>query len=173
MKRNVFLILVFAVLFAAAACSPSPKAGSEQETSSSNIYLEKTWMEGLNGETLSLKDMEGSVVVIDFWATWCGPCRASIPLYVKLYETYSSQGLKVIGVNVNETKEEIEAFVQKEKINYAMARFNNDLNSIYKVSGIPSVFIFDKKGNKVANFTGYSSELDAKIEEIIRLELAK
>jgi len=173
MKKGFAFVLALAVMIAAASCSPSPKEEAKQETSAANPFLEKTWMETLDGETLTLKGMEGSVVVIDFWATWCGPCRASIPLYVKLYEEYSSQGLRIVGVNVNETRDEIDPFVEQSGINYTMAYFNNDLNSIYKVSGIPSVFIFDKKGNKVANFTGYSSELDSKIEEIIKAELAK
>jgi len=172
MRRNFFFVIILSLIMAVAACAPSDK-GEVKKEQTGNVYLERTWMEALSGETLSLKDFEGKVVVIDFWASWCGPCRASIPFYMKMYDKYSSEGLAVIGVNVNESKEEIETFVSESGINYAMAYFNDDLNAVYKVTGIPAVFIFDKKGNKVANFTGYSSESDAKIEELIKTELAK
>ncbi|MGE3062575.1 MAG: redoxin domain-containing protein [bacterium] len=173
MKRVMFFVFVISILAAVTACNPSPKEAKGSEVSTGNIYLDKTWMESLDNETLTLKGMEGSVVVIDFWASWCGPCKASIPFYIKMHDTYAESGLKVIGVNVNETKEEIESYVSQSGMNYTMAFFNEDLNSIYRVTGIPAVFIFDKKGNKVANFTGYSSELDAKIENIIKTELSK
>ncbi|HAV92377.1 TPA: hypothetical protein DCW38_04265 [candidate division WOR-3 bacterium] len=172
MKKKYAVIIFLLILVLIASCAPSPKEEAKEEPKG-NLFLERTWMEALDGETLSLKEFEGNVVIIDFWASWCGPCRASIPFYMKMYDKYASQGLTVIGVNVNETKEEIESFVSESGMNYTMAFFNDDLNAVYKVTGIPAVFIFDKKGNKVANFTGYSSESDAKIEEIIISELGK
>lgn len=160
------------------SCSPSAdaqkkEANTKSQTESGNKYLEKTWMVTLEGDTLRLKDFSGKVVIIDFWATWCGPCRASIPLYVKLYEKYADKGLVVIGVDVNEGPDEIAPFASEAGINYQLAFFNEDLNSIYAVQGIPTVFIFDKKGNLLENFVGYSSEMDLKIESIIEEELIK
>jgi len=172
MKKRVGFILFLSVLILIAACTPSPKE-EIKEKQSEKIYLERTWMEALSGETLTLKDFKGKVVVIDFWATWCQPCIASIPFYIKMYDKYSDDGLTIIGINVNETSDEINSFASRIGLNYTVAFFNDDLNSIYKVTGIPTIFIFDKNGDKVANFVGYSPESEAKIEDILKTELSK
>jgi len=120
-----------------------------------------------------LNNLTGKVVLIDFWATWCPPCRASIPFLVSMYNKYEKDGFMVIGVNVNERFEQMKGFLEQERVTYKIGYMNNDLNNLYNVTGIPTFVIFDKKGNLIKTQVGYDPSLDKEIDSIISEELKK
>ncbi|MEO0288931.1 MAG: TlpA disulfide reductase family protein [candidate division WOR-3 bacterium] len=167
MRKNIFIlssfVLVLFMIFS--GCAPSNRT--------ENTYLEKTWIETVNGDTLKLKNLTGKVVLIDFWATWCPPCRNSIPFLVQLYNKYEKDGLVIIGVNVNERFEQMKGFLEKENVTYRIGYMHQDLASLYQVSGIPTFVIFDKKGNLVKKQVGYDPALDIELENLIVEELKK
>jgi len=109
------------------------------------------------GETLKLSDFAGKVVILDFWATWCGPCRMEIPGFVKLYEKYNDQGVEVIGISLDQQGwNVVKPFMDQYKINYPVVLGNREVVAAYGgITGIPTTFLINKKGEIVERLVGY------------------
>jgi thiol-disulfide isomerase/thioredoxin len=125
----------------------------------------------LEGNTVNSADFSGKVVLVDFWATWCPPCRRSIPHLVDLHQKYSDQGFAVVGVSLD-TKgpEEVAKFAQNFRIPYTIVMGDRQMAEEWKLGrGIPTAFLVDRKGNVVNTIVGYK-ELDY-YENLIKLYL--
>lgn len=114
-----------------------------------------------DGKMLKLSDYKGKVVILDFWATWCPPCRKGIPDLVDLKKKYGSKGLEVIGISVDrETKNEVVPFIKEYKINYPVVFYDDKVITNYGgIRAIPTSFIIDKQGKIVASYEGLISAL--------------
>ena len=127
----------------------------------------------LDGKTLTLPDdLKGKVLVIDFWATWCGPCVQSMPEVKQFYEAYKNKGVEVIGVSLDETKEAAEKFVTEKKYDwiqtYDPGCWLNPTAAKYAIKGIPAVIVVDQEGN-IASFShGIGSEERTTINKLLR-----
>ena len=123
------------------------------------------------GAIVNLSSLKGKVVLIDFWASWCGPCRKANPFVVKLYNKFKAQGFEVFGVSVDDDKSLWLKAVKKDKITYTQV---NDANygqsavtESYAVWEIPTSFLLNKEGTIVAiNLEG--EELENKIKELLQ-----
>jgi peroxiredoxin len=108
----------------------------------------------LKDSMVNLSSYKGNVVLIDFWASWCGPCRAANPGVVKIYNKYKSYGFVVFGVSVDKSKADWLRAVKKDKITYVQVLDNAGWNSQtlekYNVSEIPTTFLLDKEGKLYA-----------------------
>ncbi|MFO8061378.1 MAG: TlpA disulfide reductase family protein [bacterium] len=163
--KKLIIILIIAVFFIA-GCNEEAETNSNTPDTGSNAVTDIE-MEVLNGDNVSLNDLKGKVVALDFWASWCGPCRKSIPFYNKMHEKYADKGLVIIGINANENRSTIEGAMSELDIAYPVAMPEERMNQHFKVQGIPSMYLFDREGNEIDNFVGYSPELDNKIESLI------
>ena len=116
----------------------------------------------LGGNPVSLKDFRGSVVLLDFWATWCPPCRMSIPELIGLQRTLGDKGLVILGVSVDDSGQApdhyLEAFKKDNGINYRIARYSREIMTDYfgkeRVS-IPTMFVIDRKGTIKSKLVGF------------------
>jgi len=108
------------------------------------------------GTTVDLKKLKGKLVLVNFWATWCGPCRAEIPAFIDMYEQYKDKGLEIVGISVDDNGwSEVKPFVEKYKINYPVVLDNGSVARAYgNISAIPTTFIVDKEGNLVDRHIG-------------------
>jgi cytochrome c biogenesis protein CcmG/thiol:disulfide interchange protein DsbE len=105
-------------------------------------------LKDLEGNQIKLSDYKGKVMVLNFWATWCTPCRAEIPAFVKLREQYHDRGFEIIGVSLDEdATEAVARFAKNLKINYPIAMGNPEIVQAYgPIESIPMTFIIDRQG---------------------------
>jgi cytochrome c biogenesis protein CcmG/thiol:disulfide interchange protein DsbE len=98
----------------------------------------------LDGKKLKLSSLKGKVVIIDFWATWCGPCRMEIPSFIKLQKDYKKKGLVIIGMALDE-KDKVVKFAKENKISYTIVIGNDDITIQYGgINAIPATFVIGK-----------------------------
>ncbi|MBL8066942.1 MAG: redoxin family protein [Armatimonadetes bacterium] len=129
-----------------------------------------------DGTTATNASLKGKVVLLDFWATWCGPCKKASPTMQNLHKTYSSKGLKVIGVSVMEEekgKAGVVKYKTDHKYTYPFAYEGDDLAKSLKVSSIPQFVLIDKKGKIVKTWEGYSESIMGDITAKVKAEIAK
>jgi DsbE subfamily thiol:disulfide oxidoreductase len=103
----------------------------------------------LNGKKVTLKTItaKNKVTVINFWASWCAPCRAEIPDFIKFYSTYSSQGLQVLAINLRDQPKVAKSFAQKVGMRFpVLTDTTGKIGDLYQIFSIPSTFIIDQKG---------------------------
>ncbi len=103
----------------------------------------------MNGDSTSLASLRGKVVLLNVWATWCGPCRQEIPELRAIHGAYKDRGLELIGVSVDAdgSDEAIRAFLRDFKMDYAIWRDPNEgVNATFRMSGVPATFLIDRQG---------------------------
>jgi cytochrome c biogenesis protein CcmG/thiol:disulfide interchange protein DsbE len=117
---------------------------------------------------VALSDFKGKVVFIDFWATWCPPCRISMPEVEKLYADYQGKAVQVLGLNLDENGEKARTFVEKKKIPYpVLLAGGSDISSAYGVSGIPHFALVDQEGRLVNEWAGFAPGMGAEWRDAI------
>jgi thiol-disulfide isomerase/thioredoxin len=129
-----------------------------------------------DGRRVRLEDLRGQVVVLDFWATYCPPCREEIPHLVRLQKQHGAKGLKVIGLNVGgeEDRPKVPEFVRLYGIQYQLAEPDPETVRLFfgADDSIPQTFVLDRRGRLVRNFTGYDSEVASELDAAVEQALA-
>lgn len=124
----------------------------------------------VNGDTLSLYGTQGKIKLIDFWASWCGPCRQEVPNLCRVYKKYRDKGLEIIGISLDTERQNWEKAMKDEKMNWSnitdLKGWKSEIVGLYCVKGIPCTFLLDEHNNIIAkNLRG--RELEKKIEELL------
>ena len=125
----------------------------------------------LQGQAVSLSALKGKVVLIDFWASWCGPCRHNNPRLVKLYNKYHDKGLEIYGVSLDENSEDWKKAVQHDKLKWIQVIDDKGWEApsaaAYGVDMIPSSFLIDRQGIiRYVNAEG--SELEVRVKDLLK-----
>ena len=141
---------------------PIPKAVAQSE------------IKFLDGTVVKVEDRKGKVILLNLWATWCGPCRAEMPALVKMQDAHRDENFEVIGLNTDEeTVEQINEFASKMGLNYTLAWADTGLQSalvnISKFGGIPQSFLIDRDGNLRGVFRGAAKADVVKMQELVEL----
>ena len=129
-------------------------------------------IKNLDGSTFKIADRKGKVLLLNMWATWCGPCRSEMPALVRMQDKYRDQGFEVIGLDTDpETVEEINAFAKSMSLNYTLVwadtKLQNELVKISQFGGIPQSFLVDRDGNLRGVFKGANPADVRKMEELV------
>jgi len=130
-----------------------------------------------DGQHNSFAQYAGSVLILDFYATWCLPCRKSIPHLVEMEHHFKDQGLRVIGLNVGGPDDwpKVADFARELKIQYTLAVPDSDLTGflLSDTQQIPQTFVFDRNGELVKRIIGYTDADGELIEQLVRAEVEK
>ena len=128
----------------------------------------------LDGRKVTLASLEGKVVLLDFWATWCGPCKAAMPTIQKLHEAYKDKGVVILGVNTWEKNADAaKDYMAKKKFTYGCLMNGDDLAKAYGVTGIPTLVIIGKDGKVAMADMGLSDDTGASLRKAIDAALAR
>lgn len=153
----------WALALTLAACRPSAgdrPAPTAPATGAKAAAAEKApafTLKSLAGETVSLSDLKGNVVFIDFWATWCPPCRISMPSVERLHVDYKDRPVRVLGVSIDEDVDALRAFVKKKGTPYPVLMDSDSaVASAYGADGIPHFVVVDKEGRLVDQWSGFA-----------------
>ena len=164
--------------------SPNQKAAINKVLEDINKAPDFT-LKAIDDSTFTLSELEGKVVLINFWATWCGPCRMEIPEFNELYENYHERGFELLGISISDTKKQLKNYTNSYKVEYPLLYGSTkDLNKITKdyggVYAVPSSFLIGRNGNIIWSYPGailknydpqtfadliYKIEKELKIEE--------
>jgi thiol-disulfide isomerase/thioredoxin len=125
----------------------------------------------VNGKPVSLASFKGQYVLVDFWASWCGPCRAENPNVVKVYKTYHAKGFAILGVSLDDSREKWLAAIKKDQLEWThvsdLKGWQNSVADLYGVKGIPMNYLLDKDGKIIAR--GLRGEdLEKKLAELVK-----
>ncbi|MCX5687954.1 MAG: redoxin domain-containing protein [Candidatus Omnitrophica bacterium] len=186
MKKTTFMIILggLTLIIAWLILIKPPKESKKEavfpeETPQKITVVKKTGfklapefsLKDINGAEKKLSDFKGKVVIIDFWATWCPPCRNEIPHFVSLYNQYKGQGLEIIGVALDQNPGGVlPGFIKDNSINYIILVGNNKVSDLYGgISAIPTTFIIDRNGNIIKKYIGYNERevFESQIKELL------
>jgi thiol-disulfide isomerase/thioredoxin len=125
----------------------------------------------IEGE-VDLVQLQGKVVYLDFWASWCDPCRESFPWMAEMKEKYGDQGFEVVAVNLDKERALADKFLNKMKINFVVA-FDASAESAekYGLRGMPGSYLIDRDGNIQASHLGFNDKDKAELEAVIKVLL--
>jgi thiol-disulfide isomerase/thioredoxin len=153
------IVLCLGLIFLLPHC-----AKKEKESVSAPDFTLKT----LDGQEITLSKLKGKVILLDFWATWCGPCRESIPHLVHLYKTYQKNGLEVIGMNLDRGDiETVRRFAKSMNIPYPIVSTPEEVSRNFGITGLPTAVLVDKQGMIREKIVGFNSVvLTAKVVDL-------
>jgi thiol-disulfide isomerase/thioredoxin len=155
MKRFLCLVILGAIV-ALTACSKKEAAKEQQGPLQENVPAPAITVNSLNGKPLNLSDLKGKVVLINFWATWCPPCREEIPSMMKLNSAMAGKPFQMVAISIDEGGQPaIESFFKTSGFSLpAYTDPDNRAAKAYGITGVPETFVIDKSGILVRKVIG-------------------
>jgi thiol-disulfide isomerase/thioredoxin len=147
----------------------SPAVRAQTKSGGAHLVAPGFSLTDITGKPLNLNDFKGKVVLLDFWATWCGPCRIEIPGFVQLQKKYADQGFTVVGISMDDSADPVVGYYKEMQMNYPVAVGNERLGELYGgVLGLPTTFVIGRDGRIYAKHVG-ATELEVFENEIKQL----
>ncbi len=163
--KNIFLIFIILFLFSTLIFSCTKKVDNTPTTISEENRKEAPdfTLSTLDGGVVQLSGFKGKVVLLDFWAEWCGPCKKAAPTVISLYKNYKDKGLRVFGINLDDIKDidKVRSYVKNENVPYPILLEGFPAANKYSVSGIPKFVLIDKNGKIAFEVTGALDNLES------------
>ena len=177
-SKTIFNLMIFCFI-AISSCDNSTaqqknqqlkKTGNNKPLNANSMIAPDFSLADLDGNTITLQQMKGKVVLLNFWGTWCGPCRKEIPDFINLSKKYKKDGLEIVGITLTSgPPENIKAFADKWGINYKLltdikGNETQTITALYgqatgkRITGIPTTFIIDREGVIQKRYVGPRSE---------------
>ncbi|MCL5036320.1 MAG: TlpA family protein disulfide reductase [Chloroflexi bacterium] len=170
MKKTLVILAIVLIAFGlflwnSYASQAAPGPGMISRSDQAPDFTLKT----INGHEISLSSLRGkNVALIDFWATWCPPCRETMPHLQALQNKYGSKGLTIMSINLQERESTVKRFAKSNGYTFnILLDPTGEVADSYSVSGIPTLVLVDKTGNVLLKQTGYSPQGNAAIEQKI------
>ena len=163
MKRNPLILffiaaIVAAMLFAGIRIARNNRANGPAKGQLIGNLAPDFELQTLDGKNLRLSDLRGKAVLLNFWATYCGPCKIEMPWFVELQKEYGPQGFQIVGVaNDDASTEDIAKFAKQMGINYPILIGKDSVSDSYKVNVLPTTFFLDRDGKIIAREFGLQS----------------
>lgn len=168
-KRKLILFLLIIL----SGCGQSKPKEEHTAKTTDNTRANPTdfTLSDMSGQAYTLSAQKGKVVLVDFWATWCPPCRMEIPELIKLYNKYNPQGLIMLGIGLDK-ENSLKSFAQQNGIPYPILLGNDIVAKAYNVQGIPTTYLIDKEGKiaflHVGLEPGIGETLDKEIVTLLK-----
>jgi len=175
MKKFLYLFAVIALVMMVACNRKDSSLKSKQAVPSENKPAPEIVVTGMNGSPLKLSDLKGKVVLLNFWATWCPPCREEIPSMIKLNKAMAGKPFQMVAVSIDEGgKPAIESFFKTDGFSELPVYIDTDNKAAnaYGITGVPETFIIDKNGiivKKVIGPLGWDSpDVQSFLEDLLK-----
>jgi len=153
------------------SCGSAPHARAAVKPAKERKKAPEFSLKDSTGKALKLSDLKGKVVLLNFWATWCGPCKIEIPWFIEFEQKYKDKGFAVLGVSMDEDGwKDVKPYVESKKINYRVVVGDDTTATLYGgVDSLPTTFIVDRDGKIAAVHVGLVSKSDyaSDIEQVL------
>lgn len=168
--RTVPIFLISLGLLVVAGCEPAASNWTPLEPS---VPAPEFSLPALGGGRVSLSDVRGQVVIMEFWATWCGPCHYSTPSLEAIYRAYHHRGVTVLLVNAGESAEDVRAWAGQRFTAPILLDEDGQVARLYQVHGIPRLLVIDQGGQIRYDRSGYAGGLELNLKLILTDLLAE
>ena len=168
MKKNIFKVLSVISIALVFSMSSSYAASEKLSGKASNFTLKSR-----SGKNIKLSELRGDVVMLNFWASWCGPCRQEMPLLEKIHKKYKRLGFTLLGVNVEENSRDAKNYLKDVKVTFPILFDTTQKTSkLFDVSAMPTTILIDRNGNKrylhKGYKPGYENDYKKEIKKLLR-----
>ncbi len=170
-KASMLLAVVLLIASALPGCSAGQLDSLRPSgTNRSADKMPEFSLKDTSGNLVSSAQFKGKVLIVDFWATWCPPCRVEMPHFQELYEKYKDRGLEIIGISLDVDPEDVKEYVKEIGINYTILMADNKVQKAFGgLLGLPTTFVIDRKGNIYKKYIGFTEkkEFERAVAELL------